>query len=58
MQAIRDQMPLLLWQQVVALLYYMVSYFPGGTNGVMFILKMAAGAFAQCVNGTRRAVFR
>ncbi len=51
-------MPLLLWQQVVALLYYMVSYFPGGTNGVMFILKMAAGAFAQCVNGTRRAVFR
>ena len=45
-------------EQVVALLYYMVSYFPGGTNGVMFILKMAAGAFAQCVNGARRAVFR
>ncbi len=44
--------------QVVALLYYMISYFPGGTNGVKFILKMAVGAAAQCFAGMQRAVFR
>ncbi|CAL8460859.1 g390 [Coccomyxa elongata] len=37
--------------QVVALLYYTVSYFPGGTNGAKFVLKMAVGAFAQCLGG-------
>ncbi len=44
--------------QVVALLYYTVSYFPGGTNGAKFVLKMAVGAFAQCLGGVQRAVTR
>ncbi|EIE25582.1 tetraspanning membrane protein [Coccomyxa subellipsoidea C-169] len=44
--------------QVVALLYYTISYFPGGTNGVKFVMKMAFGAFAQCLGGVQRAVTR
>ena len=42
--------------QVVALLYYMLSYFPGGANGVRFVLKMAFGAFLNCMRGMQRAV--
>ncbi len=42
--------------QVVALLYYTVSYFPGGTNGVKFVMKMAFGAFMNCCRGMQRAV--
>ncbi len=42
--------------QVVALLYYTVSYFPGGTNGVRFVMKMAFGAFMNCCRGMQRAV--
>jgi hypothetical protein len=42
--------------QVVALLYYTISYFPGGTNGVFFVMKMAFGAFTNCLRGMQRAV--
>ena len=42
--------------QVVALLYYMLSYFPGGANGVKFVLKMGIGAFLNCMRGMQRAV--
>lgn len=42
--------------QVVALLYYMLSYFPGGANGVKFVLKMGFGAFLNCMRGMQRAV--
>lgn len=42
--------------QVIALLYYTVSYFPGGANGVKFVMKMALGAFLNCCRGMQRAV--
>ena len=34
--------------QVIALLYYSASYFPGGTTGVKFILNMAWSAVTSC----------
>jgi hypothetical protein len=34
--------------QVVALLYYSASYFPGGTAGVKFILNMVWIAVSSC----------
>ena len=34
--------------QMVALLYYILSYFPGGAQGVKFMLTMFANAVASC----------
>lgn len=42
--------------QVVALLYYILSYFPGGTAGMKFVMMMMYQAGAQCTNGMRRLV--
>lgn len=44
--------------QMVALLYYTLSYFPGGTVGVRFVLQLFSGACMQCFSGVRAAVFR
>ncbi|KAK9835954.1 hypothetical protein WJX81_001131 [Elliptochloris bilobata] len=44
--------------QMVALLYYTLSYFPGGTMGVRFVLQLVYGACMQCFSGVRAAVFR
>lgn len=43
--------------QLVALIYYVASYFPGGTQGVKFVLMMASSAVKQCAYGVRQAVF-
>ncbi|GMH32778.1 hypothetical protein BSKO_00612 [Bryopsis sp. KO-2023] len=40
--------------QVVALLYYLMSYFPGGSDGVKFVL----GVFYQSMKGCFGMVFR
>mmetsp|Transcript_11328 Transcript_11328/g.19822 ORF Transcript_11328/g.19822 Transcript_11328/m.19822 type:complete len:243 (-) Transcript_11328:214-942(-) len=34
--------------QVVTLLYYLMSYFPGGTEGLKFMLQMFANAMMSC----------
>ncbi|KAG2438080.1 hypothetical protein HXX76_005689 [Chlamydomonas incerta] len=34
--------------QVVALLYYLLSYFPGGANGVKFMLQLFSQAAMRC----------
>lgn len=34
--------------QVMAMLYYMVSYFPGGTTGLTFLGSMATGSVKRC----------
>ena len=34
--------------QVVALLYYLMSYFPGGTSGVKFMLGLFYQAATRC----------
>ena len=34
--------------QVVALLYYILSYFPGGAQGVKFMLTMFVNAITSC----------
>lgn len=44
--------------QMVALLYYTLSYFPGGTMGVRFVLQLFSGACMQCFSGVRAAAFR
>ena len=56
MQWLLQKVTVLTPLQVVALLYYMLSYFPGGANGVKFVLKMAFGAFLNCMRGMQRAV--
>lgn len=43
--------------QLVALIYYVASYFPGGTQGVKFVMMMATSAVKQCTYGVRQAVF-
>ena len=43
--------------QLVALLYYVASYFPGGTQGVKFVMLMATQATKQCLYGCRQAIF-
>ena len=43
--------------QLVALIYYVASYFPGGTQGVKFVMMMATSAVKQCMFGVRQAVF-
>lgn len=42
--------------QLVALIYYVASYFPGGTQGVKFVMMMATSAVKQCMYGVRQAV--
>ena len=44
--------------QVVALLYYALSYFPGGSAGVRFVLNMFISGFWQCCLTVQKAVFR
>lgn len=44
--------------QVVALLYYALSYFPGGSAGVRFVLNMMAGACWQCLLSVQKMVSR
>ena len=44
--------------QVVALLYYALSYFPGGSAGVRFVLNMLISGFWQCCMTVQKAVFR
>lgn len=39
------------WLQVVALLYYVMSYFPGGAQGVKFMLSMFYNAVASLFGG-------
>ncbi len=41
-------MGLCLHVQVVALLYYLTSYYPGGTSSVRFVLGMAGSAAGSC----------
>mmetsp|Transcript_10588 Transcript_10588/g.30161 ORF Transcript_10588/g.30161 Transcript_10588/m.30161 type:complete len:244 (-) Transcript_10588:85-816(-) len=42
--------------QVVALLYYVMSYFPGGTAGVKLLLNMMYRTAASCFTTASRAV--
>jgi len=44
--------------QVVALLYYALSYFPGGSAGVRFVLNLLISGFWQCCLTVQKAVFR
>eukprot|EP00884_Botryococcus_braunii_P023349 jgi/Botrbrau1/9699/Bobra.0201s0029.1 len=44
--------------QVVALLYYLLSYFPGGADSVRFFLRLFYSAFLQCLGMAQRAVLR
>ena len=44
--------------QVVALLYYALSYFPGGTAGVRFVLNMILSACWQCVLSVQKMVVK
>lgn len=34
--------------QVLALLYYLMSYFPGGTAGMQFLTSMIMNSFTKC----------
>lgn len=40
--------------QVIALLYYVLSYFPGGAAGVQFMLSMAGRTILSCVGSVFR----
>ena len=44
--------------QVVALLYYALSYFPGGSTGVRFVLNLLISGFWQCCLTVQKAVFK
>lgn len=44
--------------QVVALLYYLLSYFPGGADSVRFFLRLFYSAFVQCLGIVQRSVLR
>lgn len=44
--------------QVVALLYYLMSYFPGGTHGVKFMLNMFYQAVLGCFGTVQRTVLK
>ncbi|KAK9820584.1 hypothetical protein WJX72_011930 [[Myrmecia] bisecta] len=44
--------------QVVALLYYTVSYFPGGTAGMKFVFNMCWGTTVSCFHGVQKTIFR
>jgi hypothetical protein len=40
--------------QVVALMYYVMSYFPGGASGVKFMLTVFYKAVMSCMSGVTR----
>ena len=40
--------------QVVALLYYVLSYFPGGAAGAQFVLQTLYQTLATCLGGLLR----
>lgn len=42
--------------QFFALLYYMASYFPGGTYSVQLVLNLMKGAVFQCLAGCQKVV--
>jgi len=42
--------------QVVALIYYLLSYFPGGEQGVRFVLAMLYNAFWGCLQSLQKLV--
>eukprot|EP01026_Neomeris_dumetosa_P024935 TRINITY_DN2059_c1_g1_i5.p3 TRINITY_DN2059_c1_g1~~TRINITY_DN2059_c1_g1_i5.p3 ORF type:complete len:233 (-),score=11.08 TRINITY_DN2059_c1_g1_i5:456-1154(-) len=44
--------------QVIALIYYVLSYFPGGAQGVRFMLGMLYQGFVSCLIGAKSVVFR
>lgn len=44
--------------QVVAMLFYILSYFPGGASGVKFVLSMLANAVMSCFSSVGRMAFR
>ena len=44
--------------QVVALLYYALSYFPGGSAGVRFVLNLLISGFWQCCLTVQKTIFR
>lgn len=43
--------------QVVALLYYLTSYYPGGTSSVKFLLSMFSSAASSCFSTCSTLVF-
>ncbi|KAK9867185.1 hypothetical protein WJX84_003717 [Apatococcus fuscideae] len=42
--------------QVLALVYYVASYFPGGSAGVKFIMSLIYRAIANCMYGVQKAI--
>lgn len=44
--------------QVVTLLYYLMSYFPGGTNGVRFMLNLFGQALMSCFGGVQKLLLK
>lgn len=44
--------------QVVALLYYLLSYFPGGTTGVRFVLGLFGQAVMSCFASVQALVLK
>ena len=44
--------------QVVSLLYYLMSYFPGGTQGVKFMLGLFWQALQSCFSSVQRMVLK
>lgn len=43
--------------QVVALLYYLTSYYPGGTSSVKFMLSMFGSAASSCFSSCTGVMF-
>lgn len=43
--------------QVVALLYYLTSYYPGGTSSVKFLLSMFGSAAGTCFSSCTAMMF-
>lgn len=44
--------------QVVALLYYLMSYFPGGTQGVRFMLGLLYSAVWGCFSSAKKLLLK
>jgi hypothetical protein len=44
--------------QVVTLLYYLLSYFPGGSSGLKFMLTMLGNAVSSCFSSASQSVLR
>jgi hypothetical protein len=40
------------------MMYYLLSYFPGGTTGIQFVMQMFYGAFWNFVAMVKAMVFR